>query len=214
MVEGHFVQMGGMRFTHKGEGEPLNLIRILDPPVWDHYLKRYSAPAPLRNQSQMVVSAMHQELQNLHRRVTVDEIEDRSKSDALSKTIVIAQTTWFTAQCIARARQGLAITELEIVTLAYTALNGVMCFFWWSKPLDVRCPVVIDLSPGWTGPTNTDQTESESSSESSTLVDPSATKPEEKTELVATRVRSVFSNIYAAFQSGPFSPNWLLSFLD
>jgi hypothetical protein len=40
----------------------------------------------------------------------------------------------------------LAVTELEIVTLAYAALNGVMCFFWWKKPLDVQCPVLIELN--------------------------------------------------------------------
>jgi hypothetical protein len=77
-----------------------------------------------------------------------EEIQDRSKSDALSKTIVLFQTTWFTFQCIARAVQGLALTELENVTLAYTALNGVMCFFWWKKPLDVQCPVMIVLKDG------------------------------------------------------------------
>lgn len=47
---------------------------------------------------------------------------------------------------VARAVQGLAITELEIITLAYTALNGVMCFFWWDKPLDVQRPVLIGLN--------------------------------------------------------------------
>jgi hypothetical protein len=211
MVEGHFLQMGGIRTTYEGKVELLGLLRFLDPQTSDG-CKNYKRFHSLRDQSNELVSRIHQELRNLHNHS--DEIVDRSKSDALSKTIVIIQTTWFTAQCIARARQGLAITELEIVTLAYTALNGVMCFFWWSKPLDVQCPVVLALSPGWTGPTNTDQTESDSSSETHTLVGSSATKPEGQTESVVTRVRSVFSNISAAFQSGPFSPNWLLSFLD
>jgi hypothetical protein len=215
MVEGHFLQMGGVRITCKGEQEPLNLQRTLDPKGWARYAQknpRFPLVLATGRQSDKVVSDIEQELRNLHKRVTVAEITDRSKSDALSKTIVIVQTTWFTAQCIARARQGLAITELEIVTLAYTALNGVMCFFWWDKPLDVQCPVVIDLSAGSTAdPTTPDVTDSDSSSETHTLVDSSATKPEGKTESVITRAHSVFSNIYAAFQSGSFSSNWLLS---
>jgi hypothetical protein len=77
-----------------------------------------------------------------------EEIQNQSKSDALSKTIVLVQTTWFTFQCIARFVQGLALTELENITLAYAALNAVMCFFWWKKPLDVQCPVVFVLKEG------------------------------------------------------------------
>ena len=77
--------------------------------------------------------------------ITEEEIKDRSKGDALSKTLVIGQTTWFIAQCISRSAQGLVITELELVTLAFAALNGVMYFFWWNKPLDVRTTVPVYL---------------------------------------------------------------------
>ncbi|KAF8062469.1 hypothetical protein FPV67DRAFT_272628 [Lyophyllum atratum] len=83
---------------------------------------------------------------------TEEEILDRSKGDGLSKTIAMCQTTWFVAQCIARHAQGLVITELEIVTLAFAALNGITYFFWWNKPLDVRCSIPVFLLPGpdWT----------------------------------------------------------------
>ena len=50
--------------------------------------------------------------------LTSEDIEDRSKGDALSKIIAILQTSWFIVQCIARGQQRLAITELELVTLA------------------------------------------------------------------------------------------------
>ncbi|KAJ2929677.1 hypothetical protein H1R20_g7406, partial [Candolleomyces eurysporus] len=77
--------------------------------------------------------------------ITEEEIRDRSKGDELAKAFVIVQTTWFVVQCIARGVQRLTVTELEIVTLAYAALNGAMYFFWWDKPLDVQCPVVIPI---------------------------------------------------------------------
>lgn len=75
--------------------------------------------------------------------ITEDEINDRSKGDALSKGIALLQLTWFIIQVIARAVQGLAITELELTTAALAGLNGIMYFFWWSKPRDVQFPVLI-----------------------------------------------------------------------
>ena len=75
--------------------------------------------------------------------VTEKEIKDRSKADALSKTLVIGQTTWFMLQCIARAIQGLEITQLELLTVALAFLNAFMYYFWWNKPLDVETPVTV-----------------------------------------------------------------------
>lgn len=75
--------------------------------------------------------------------ISEDEINDRSKGDALSKGIALLQLTWFIVQIITRAARGLAITELELSTAALAGLNSVMYIFWWSKPRDVRFPVVI-----------------------------------------------------------------------
>ncbi|KZP06160.1 hypothetical protein FIBSPDRAFT_764841 [Athelia psychrophila] len=74
---------------------------------------------------------------------TAGELRDKSKGDALSKTIAILQTLWFVAQCIARRVENLAITNLEIVTLAYTAITVAMYAAWWHKPLNMRCPVRV-----------------------------------------------------------------------
>lgn len=71
------------------------------------------------------------------------EISDRSKGDALTKGVAMIQTTWFLVQCIARRVQGLAITELEIVTIAFASINFIIYCIWWSKPLDVRWPMQI-----------------------------------------------------------------------
>lgn len=77
--------------------------------------------------------------------ITAAEICDKSKGDFLSKTIAILQTTWFIVQCLARHHQKLAVTELELITLALASLNGFIYGFWWHKPLGVHVPVPVYL---------------------------------------------------------------------
>ena len=72
-------------------------------------------------------------------------IQDKSKGDFFSKGFAVLQTTWFITQCIARAVYGLTITELELATLAFAVLNGILYFLWWDKPQDVTCPVPVYL---------------------------------------------------------------------
>ncbi|KAF8644711.1 hypothetical protein AX16_008313 [Volvariella volvacea WC 439] len=74
------------------------------------------------------------------------EILDRGKGDPLTKLIVVLQTSWFIAQCIARRIQGLVLTELELVTLAFAALNVMTYILWWDKPLNVQYPIYFDLN--------------------------------------------------------------------
>ena len=74
---------------------------------------------------------------------TKSEIKDRGKSDWLAKSLVLLQTSWFVMQCIARAIEHLPVTHLEIVTLAYAAMNFVIYIFWWNKPLNVNQPVRV-----------------------------------------------------------------------
>jgi len=71
-------------------------------------------------------------------RISKAEIEDRSKGDAISKGLVILQTGWFVTQCVARKIQGLPITELELVTVAFAALNFAIYILWWHKPVNVQ----------------------------------------------------------------------------
>ena len=77
--------------------------------------------------------------------IAKEEIADRSKGDYLSKTIVLFQTTWFVGQCIARGAYGLTVTELEVVTIAFASLTGIIYYLWWDKPLDVRCSIPVHL---------------------------------------------------------------------
>jgi hypothetical protein len=84
--------------------------------------------------------------------ITEKEIEDRSKGDIISKGLAIIQTGWFIMQCIARGAAHLAITELEIMTVAFAVLNLITYVFWWNKPLNVACPVRIVLKEGHRAP--------------------------------------------------------------
>jgi len=77
--------------------------------------------------------------------ITEKEIQDRSKADVFSKGIVLVQTTWFIVSCVSRFATKLAVTELEVVTLAFAVLNGITYWLWWDKPSDVRCVVPVYL---------------------------------------------------------------------
>jgi hypothetical protein len=77
--------------------------------------------------------------------ITEEMIKDKSKGDALSKGFVILQTGWFALQCIARGIEQKPITELELSTLAFAALTFLTYGLWWKKPLNVSCPIGVDL---------------------------------------------------------------------
>ncbi|KAK7015119.1 hypothetical protein VNI00_019217 [Paramarasmius palmivorus] len=77
--------------------------------------------------------------------ITENEVMAKGSGDALSKCIAIIQVTWFIIQVIARFANELTITEVEVITLAYTSLLGVSYYFWWDKPLRVRYVVRVTL---------------------------------------------------------------------
>ncbi|KAJ6494193.1 hypothetical protein C8R45DRAFT_824403, partial [Mycena sanguinolenta] len=57
-----------------------------------------------------------------------EDIKDKSKGDALFKGVALLQGLRFILQCLARAHQHLAITQLEVATLAFAVVN---IFIWW-----------------------------------------------------------------------------------
>ncbi|KAF4594058.1 hypothetical protein EYR40_008857 [Pleurotus pulmonarius] len=79
--------------------------------------------------------------------VEEDDIKDKRKGDTITKALVVWQTTWFVVQIIARAVEGLAVTELEIMTLAYGLLSVFLYVLWWNKPYDVQTPMLIQCQP-------------------------------------------------------------------
>ena len=118
-AHGYFIQMGGFVLY---EGDVAK--GVLDPGQFHKLLQAEKIRFPT---------------------ITVEEIADRSKADAFSKTIAVGQTLWFILQCLARKAEHLDITLVELLTLSLAVLNGVMYFLWWHKPLDVRCPVRVEL---------------------------------------------------------------------
>ncbi|KAF7369907.1 hypothetical protein MSAN_00620200 [Mycena sanguinolenta] len=75
--------------------------------------------------------------------VDEEDIKDRSKGDAFSKGVALLQGLWFTVQCVARVHQRLAVTQLEVATLAFAVVNTFIWLLWWDKPLNVQRPIVV-----------------------------------------------------------------------
>ncbi|KAJ3719162.1 hypothetical protein C8R42DRAFT_609486 [Lentinula raphanica] len=86
-------------------------------------------------------------IQRIGRQFTEVEIQDRSHRDALAKFLAMGQTGWFIAQLIARHVEGLSITELEVMTAAFAAINLLIYTFWWNKPQGVRCSINLERVP-------------------------------------------------------------------
>ena len=87
-------------------------------------------------------------LESTLRRIPAKEISSRSKADHLSKSLALLQLTWFIIQCIARKIQRLPTTSLELVTIAFGVMSGVMYCVWWNKPMAVECPIVLTKDLG------------------------------------------------------------------
>ena len=79
MIEGHFLQMGGIVFYNNAFPIVLDLNQVLSGDIDQTY-------GPVLPGNNWNLDAMRRELKHLHKTVTVNEITDRSKSDALSKT--------------------------------------------------------------------------------------------------------------------------------
>ena len=77
--------------------------------------------------------------------VSVDDLNDKSKGDALVKGAAVLQITWLVVQIIARAFQSLAISQLEITVLAFAACAVITYFLLWHKPQDVKMPIYVDI---------------------------------------------------------------------
>ncbi|KAH7350829.1 hypothetical protein BKA65DRAFT_499089 [Rhexocercosporidium sp. MPI-PUGE-AT-0058] len=75
--------------------------------------------------------------------ITEDDINDRSKSDVLTKAFAIGQSSWLALQSIARVSSGLPISEFELATIAYVVCAIVIYGLWWCKPFDVEHVTVM-----------------------------------------------------------------------
>ncbi|KAJ6468374.1 hypothetical protein C8R45DRAFT_468299 [Mycena sanguinolenta] len=79
--------------------------------------------------------------------IEVEDIEDKSKGDSMSKGVALLQGLWFIAQCLARVHQHLPLTQLEVATLAFQFVSVFIWVLWWYKPLDVQQPIPLGPEP-------------------------------------------------------------------
>ena len=129
MTHGFFVIMGGFHLFERNSGTTNNVDRGISPEDGDplHPLEASN----LRDYCESFIM------------LTEAEIMDKGKSDWVAKSLVLLQTSWFVMQCIARAMRHLPVTHLEIITLAYAAMNFVIFILWWKKPRNVHRPIRV-----------------------------------------------------------------------
>ncbi|KAK1625328.1 hypothetical protein BDP81DRAFT_463878 [Colletotrichum phormii] len=72
------------------------------------------------------------------------QIQDKSKADWMAKSLVCIQAGWMVAQVIGRLIKRLPVSLLEINTCGHVACAALLYLLWWSKPLDVLDPTILD----------------------------------------------------------------------
>ena len=83
---------------------------------------------------------------------SAEELNDRSKGDALVKILACLHISWLVIQILARGVEGIAITQLEIMVLGFSACALVTYFLLFYKPQDVKVPTYIDIPNTLTRP--------------------------------------------------------------
>ncbi|KAI1338363.1 hypothetical protein F5Y15DRAFT_386932 [Xylariaceae sp. FL0016] len=79
-------------------------------------------------------------------KITCEEIWDKSKADRFAKAFALLQISWMIIQAVARASQRLALSPLELFTLAFVVSTAMSYFFWWHKPQHVETPTTLPCS--------------------------------------------------------------------
>ncbi|KAM5429250.1 hypothetical protein McanMca71_007775 [Microsporum canis] len=76
--------------------------------------------------------------------VTKEHIQDKDKASGLARLITIVQILWFTLAVIMRSVQHLAITTLEITTVAFIFCSLATAACWRHKPMDVETSIILE----------------------------------------------------------------------
>lgn len=72
--------------------------------------------------------------------ITAAEIHDKGKSNAFTKVVAILQVFWVSVQVIVRSVRGLAVSQLELVTTAFSLCAIITYAFLIPKPQGVETP--------------------------------------------------------------------------
>ena len=75
--------------------------------------------------------------------VSLELIEDQSKSDTLAKALVCLQASWMIIQCISRVARSIPLTLLEVHTVVNAICAFLMYLLWFQKPQDVMVPTKV-----------------------------------------------------------------------
>ena len=75
--------------------------------------------------------------------ISEEEIGDKNKGDALVKSIALVEIIWLVLGLVARRIRGHPSTQLEIMTLAFSACSVITYCLLIHKPKDVTVPVTI-----------------------------------------------------------------------
>ena len=75
--------------------------------------------------------------------VAAADLVDKSKFDVFGSLVAGVQALWFCVQCIARVREGIAISLLEVWTVAHVSMSFFTLILWWQKPQFVNRGHVI-----------------------------------------------------------------------
>ena len=75
--------------------------------------------------------------------ISAEEIQDKSKADGLAKGVLVLQVLWFCINSGTRIAQELPLSLLEIMTISHGFCALITYALWWSKPKDVKEPIVI-----------------------------------------------------------------------
>lgn len=121
-IHSWFAVMGGFAIQNP-EGD----VCILDPMTFLKLLKNDTLTIP---------------------RISVTEIEEKSNGSGFIKAIAAVQIIYLAAELLGRAIQRLAVTTLELFTLAMVMMALFLYALWWNKPLDVRLPMVLEVKTG------------------------------------------------------------------
>lgn len=72
------------------------------------------------------------------------QIQDKSKADWMAKSLICIQVGWMVVQVLARAIKQMPISLLEINTCGHVACAMAIYLLWWSKPLEIQEPTILD----------------------------------------------------------------------
>ncbi|OJJ78182.1 hypothetical protein ASPBRDRAFT_202997 [Aspergillus brasiliensis CBS 101740] len=78
--------------------------------------------------------------------VSMEEINDRSKTDAFMRILAIGQILWVVVQILSRAIYGLAVTQLEVTVVAFAVCAVGMYIVNNGKPKGVNLPILFDYA--------------------------------------------------------------------